>query len=381
MFSIVMPLWNKQDRVTATIATAIAQTWRDFELIVVDDGSTDGGMAEVDRLRDPRILKLRQPHAGPGAARNAGIEAARHDWIAFLDADDIWLPDHLKELDRIRVRFPKAGLIGTTILRSDRKGRYCAPQAKERRIEWIDYFELEAADAWPVTTSSAAIPKRTYEELGGFGNAPCGQDIEYWARIALDRPVAISNRATAVYVLGTGGITDMVRSPCIGRELRHWSDVHPALVPLNEGRALATKNRGGVIDRYIDQQFQLCVRNAARLGDVKTMRALPRLYLRPPPPRDRLLLALARAPSPLALAAFRLGFRLKSLLRALKHGRERLSRSSARNAAPIPAPAPLSRSGNVAPKPLHHVTQEPPCEPGLYEAQEGGRARKWSKLR
>ena len=113
MFSIVMPVWNKEEYVAATLTAALAQSFADFELIVVDDGSADRSMAIVRGFDDPRIRILVQANAGPGRARNAGIAAARHDWIAFLDADDLWLPDHLDELDRIRSRHPEAGLIGT----------------------------------------------------------------------------------------------------------------------------------------------------------------------------------------------------------------------------------------------------------------------------
>src|SRR5690242_1528127 len=102
MFSVVIPLWNKRPWIAATLASALAQSWRDFEMIVVDDGSTDGSMEEVARFDDPRIRRLSQARQGPGAARNTAIRAARHDWFAFLDADDLWLPDHLEELNRIR---------------------------------------------------------------------------------------------------------------------------------------------------------------------------------------------------------------------------------------------------------------------------------------
>jgi len=296
MFSVVVPLWNKRHRVAATLASALAQTWRDFELIIIDDGSTDGGMEETARFDDARIRRLRQANAGPGAARNAAIRAARHDWFAFLDADDLWLPDHLEELDRIRRRFPDAGLIGTTILRSDRGGRYRLPACREDRI-----------------------PRRTWEALGGFGDAPCGQDIEYWARIALDLPVVVSRRATAVYVAGTGGISDTVRSPCLARELEHWGDISPAMALLRDrgaDRRSAALSRS--IDRYIDRQYRNSTRQAAGLGDLRTLRSLPRLYLRPPPLSDRLLLALARGPAPVARAGFAIGLKLKALLRAMR---------------------------------------------------------------
>ncbi|MEA3013074.1 MAG: hypothetical protein QOD42_1619 [Sphingomonadales bacterium] len=324
MFSIVVPLWNKRHRVAATLASALAQTWRGFELIIVDDGSTDGGMEETARFDDARIRRLRQANAGPGAARNAAIRAARHDWFAFLDADDLWLPDHLEELDRIRRRFPEAGLIGTTILRSDRHGRYRLPARREDRIERVDFFDSAVRGTWPATTSSAAVPRRTWEALGGFGDAACGQDIEYWARIALDLPVAVSRRATAVYVAGTGGICDTVRSPCLTRELRHWGDICPAMAVLRDRQAESrSPARASSIDRYIDRQFRYSTRHAARLGDLRTLRSLPRLYLRPPPLSDRLLLILAKGPAPVARAGFAIGLKLKAALRALRRKRSR----------------------------------------------------------
>ena len=164
MFSIVVPLWNKRHTVAATLASALAQTWSDFELIIVDDGSTDGGMEETARFDDPRIRRLSQANQGPGAARNAAIRAARHDWFAFLDADDLWLPDHLEELDRIRRRFPDTGLIGTKILRSDRHGRYRLPALREDRIERVDFFESAVQGTWTATTSSFGHPAA---DLGG----------------------------------------------------------------------------------------------------------------------------------------------------------------------------------------------------------------------
>jgi len=322
MFSVVMPLWNKRPWVAATVASAIGQTWRDFELVIVDDGSTDGSLEALAQFDDPRIRILRQANAGPGAARNAGIRAARHEWVALLDADDIWLSDHLEELDEIRTRHPDAGLIGTSIVQSYRNDGFGVPARNERRIERIDYIEQVASGRWPVTTSSAALHKSAFEALGGFGDALCGQDGEYWARIALYRPVAVSTRVTSVYVLGTGGICDVVRSPCLGRDLKHWSEVHPSLALLNERHPEEALGRhAGPIERYVDRQFRWCVRGAARLGDIRTLRALRGLYVRPPPLGDRLILALARTPAPVARAAFSIGFRLKGLVRRARLAR------------------------------------------------------------
>jgi|GEM_PF-1100331 len=345
MFSIVMPVWNKRPYLAATVASALAQSWRDFELIVVDDGSTDGGMAALARFDDPRIRCLAQPNRGPGAARNTGMGAARHDWIAFLDADDLWMPDHLAELDRVRASFPDAGLIASSFLCTDLKGGYRMPHRPPGRIEAVDYFDRVGAGEAPFGTSSAAIPKSSFARLGGFCDAPIGQDVEYWVRIALERPIAVSSRITTVYQLGTGGIGDTLRSACLGRELRHAADIgpHMALVAEHYPKIRCPRRRRA-LDRYIDRQFQYCVRTSARIGDCRTLRAMPRLYPRAVQPADRLILAIARLPPALAIAAFRLGAGLKAAGRALRR-RPRLRLPRLREPGSVPAGDRLGRAG------------------------------------
>jgi hypothetical protein len=93
--SIVIPLYNKAPYVRRALASILTQTWQDFEVIVVDDGSTDGGADIVARCADRRVRLICQPNAGPGAARNRGLREARYELVAFLDADDEWLPEYL----------------------------------------------------------------------------------------------------------------------------------------------------------------------------------------------------------------------------------------------------------------------------------------------
>jgi glycosyltransferase involved in cell wall biosynthesis len=94
--SVVIPLYNKADSIAAAVTSALRQTFADFELIVVDDGSTDGGAAAVGRLDDRRVRLLSQENAGPGMARNRGLREARSEYVAFLDADDEWEPEFLQ---------------------------------------------------------------------------------------------------------------------------------------------------------------------------------------------------------------------------------------------------------------------------------------------
>jgi glycosyltransferase involved in cell wall biosynthesis len=318
MFSVVIPLWNKRPTIAATVASAFAQEFADFELIIVDDGSTDGGAAELARFDDPRLRLFTQANAGPGAARNAGIAAARHGWIAFLDADDLWLPGHLAELDRIRGIAPEAGLIGTAYVEADRAGRYAAPAAIEPRIELINYLEEMGRGRAPFTTSSAAIAAETWRALGGFGPAPAGQDIEYFARVALDRPVAASSRVTSIYRLGTGGISNTVRSLWYGRELGALSDLDPSVALMVARYPGLAPERRDSVDRFIEARLQQCIRYSARIGDLATLRALRRMGIKPALRSDRIILALAALPAIVAAAAYWTGFRLKALRRRLR---------------------------------------------------------------
>lgn len=207
--SVVIPLYNKAPHIGRAIRSVLSQTEPDFEVIVVDDGSTDDGAAVVSALlpSDSRLKLVRQENQGVSAARNRGIAEASSDFIAFLDADDEWRPDHLETLLRLRARFPEAGAYATAYSYVNTRGR--AVPGKFKAIPappWEgvmpDYFKSAALGDPPVTSSSVGVSKCVFTEIGPFRTGEkIGEDLDMWGRIALHKPIAFSWKGTSVYHL------------------------------------------------------------------------------------------------------------------------------------------------------------------------------------
>jgi glycosyltransferase involved in cell wall biosynthesis len=207
-FSVVIPLYNKRPYIRRAVESVLGQTNTDFELIVIDDGSVDGSSEAISDIKDPRLKIVPQSNQGEGPARNAGMRAARGQLIAFLDADDAWFPPHLTELWDLSEAFPDAGLLATTFLENGDETLPDDPLPHKTRRRQVDYFREAAKRIGLVWSGTAAIKRDVFEAVGGFTNARAGADLEYWARVALSYPVAVSDRVTAVYFRGTGGVME-----------------------------------------------------------------------------------------------------------------------------------------------------------------------------
>lgn len=107
-FSVVIPVYNKGPHIHRSISSVLNQTYKNFELILINDSSTDNSLEECRKFSDERIQIFQRDKPGPGgyAARNLGIEKAKGEWIAFLDADDEWMPNHLEKLFELSQKFP-----------------------------------------------------------------------------------------------------------------------------------------------------------------------------------------------------------------------------------------------------------------------------------
>ncbi|HUL00750.1 MAG TPA: glycosyltransferase family A protein [Nitrospirota bacterium] len=205
MISVVVPLFNKASHIENTVRSVLAQSYQDFELIVVNDGSTDRGPEIVKAINDPRVIIIEQGNAGVAAARNRGIDAARRALVAFLDADDLWNRDFLATVIRLSVLHPHAGLHATAYQILTRENKLIDPRFKAiPSPSWEgvipSYFQSAALGDPPVCSSACCVPRRILAEVGGFPEGRrMGEDLDLWGRIALRYPVAFSSYKGAVY--------------------------------------------------------------------------------------------------------------------------------------------------------------------------------------
>ena len=207
MISVVIPLYNKAATINKAVESVLAQTVADWELIVIDDGSTDEGPNLVSAYGDSRVRLVKQANAGVSAARNKGAELAANDMVAFMDADDYWDPAHLANLETLIAKFPGAALYATAynIVGEDgrfRKIRIRDEGAASERLLMKDYFADVLEVEHPVHMSSLAVTKASLGKVGGFPiGITSGEDIITVARLVCSGDLAYSNVATGYYLL------------------------------------------------------------------------------------------------------------------------------------------------------------------------------------
>lgn len=209
--SVVIPLHNKARFIAATMATVLEQSLKPCAIIVVDDGSTDCGVEFVEEVASCNpgagIRLVRQPNAGPGPARNRGIAEARSEWVALLDGDDLWRPDHLKTLAEVAHKCPQADVLATGFRVAETAEEAVLSSRTCLTVHLLDLFATPP-DQSPLWTSCVAIRRNVVKQSGGFGAFWPGEDFELWARLALQHDIACTDHVTATYVQNTGGLME-----------------------------------------------------------------------------------------------------------------------------------------------------------------------------
>ena len=211
MFSIIIPLYNKAPYIEKAICSVLVQTFQEFEVIVVNDGSTDNGLSIVEDLihksknQNPKsqIIFINQPNTGVSTTRNNGVKLARYEYIAFLDADDWWEPTYLEEMKKLIVEFPDAGIYGCSYYKVKNGQSNPANIGVEPGFKkgYINYFKVYAKSMWmPLWTGATVVKKSIFESENGFKpNLKLGEDFDLWVRVALKHPVAFLNYPLANY--------------------------------------------------------------------------------------------------------------------------------------------------------------------------------------
>ena len=230
--SVVVPLFNKGNCIGRAIRSVLDQTVPCKEILVVDDGSTDGGHRVVEGIEDRRIRLFWQENQGPSAARNKGIEEARGELVAFLDADDEWKPWFLESILNLWATYAEAGAYATAYEIREPDGSVRIPSFREiPPAPWegiIPNFFRSAIWSKPVWTSAVATRREVFDTIGRF--ALCrgvAQDAELWGRIALRYPIAFSWRIGAVYHMEAENrrwgfmVTNVFASDCFERAMRN----------------------------------------------------------------------------------------------------------------------------------------------------------------
>lgn len=197
-FSVVIPLYNKAQSIVNTVLSVLNQSYQNFEIVIINDGSTDGSVDAVKAIKDDRIRVIHQVNQGVSAARNKGIEQAKYEWIAFLDGDDLWASNHLEEIVKMMSVFPNEKVYATSFEFSDKQKMF--KHERNSSIFKIDNYFKEAIKENLLWTSIVVVHAQCFIDIGDFNiNLNRGEDLDLWARLARKYGIIKSSIVTATY--------------------------------------------------------------------------------------------------------------------------------------------------------------------------------------
>lgn len=259
MFTAVIPLFNKAPTIQRAIASVAAQTFAPAEILVVDDGSTDGGSEVARRQTVARVRVIDQPNRGVSAARNTGLREATQPFVAFLDADDRWRPAYLAQMRDLIARHPGGVLYGAGFFTVEGEAikRYHGigrSPTDSRPAGVVDFFAERLRD-FPLHTSTTVVAREAALEVGGFPEGVAfAEDHLFWAKMAIAGPVVLTPEPLAEYDVAVPG-----------QAVEYWQAAYRERFDiLDYHRFLAAELRACVASRHADDSFSRHARQELR---------------------------------------------------------------------------------------------------------------------
>lgn len=215
-FSVVISLYNKEKHIQSTIESVLAQSFVDFEIVVVNDGSTDDSEAIVRSINDKRIRFYSQENKGASAGRNTAISKATGNYIALLDADDLWESNYLETIYTLILSYPNENVFATAVTIETSGGKktsvYSINHIQENATYVINYFESSYINTL-LTSSSTVVNKSVFEKVGVYDTTiKSGQDIDLWIRIGLYYTIVFINKPLVTYRYGKQSLSNRTKN-------------------------------------------------------------------------------------------------------------------------------------------------------------------------
>ncbi len=199
LFSVVIPAYNAEKFIHRSIGSVLGQTFDDFEVVVVNDGSRDATWERIGEITDPRVHAVSQENGGVSVARNTGIMHAKGDYVCFLDADDEYLPDHLKIFATLIERYPTRGFFASNFCVSDIDDaeKVTMPECTGEVFVYENVVEQILIQSELICTGCVCIRRELFEKYGMFvPGVKLGEDTDMWRRVYVHTGLVFSDRAT-----------------------------------------------------------------------------------------------------------------------------------------------------------------------------------------
>lgn len=213
-FSVVISVFNKEKYIADTLKSVLAQTFTDFEVVILNDGSTDKSEAEILKFTDSRIRYFSKENSGASAARNFTIQQAEAEYIALMDADDYWYPFYLEEQNRLLNEFSNESVFATaTEIKRNRKtfkNTYSIQTIGQDAV-LVDYFESSQLDS-VLLSISTVLKKEVFTNVGWYDpKIKSGEDTDLYVRIGLKNKVVFSPKVCATYIVRKNSLFQSIK--------------------------------------------------------------------------------------------------------------------------------------------------------------------------